>query len=376
MSDFIGTNLRLIRLFHDLSLTDLGERVSVSKQFLSRVETGAETVSAQLEISLAEELNVLPEFFYHLDPNPIADEQCHFRRQLTTKVVLRQVARARGEMLKRLVGVLDEHVELPHYQVGEADPESHETIERAAEKFRSLFSLGLGPLSNVTRIAENAGAVVMKVHGLATEIDAVSFATKRPLIALNSSGRSACRERFGIAHELGHFSLHIGVLTGDRLTETQANRFASAFLMPRSTFASECRLAIRGTRLNWPGLSELKLRWGVSKAAIIFRGRQLGMFSDDQARAGYIGLNRHGEAVQESEDQLIANEEPEVISESLKVMKEHFGVPQSAVAREMRVQPGLLQALLMSSNPEDGDNVVSFLSAGRSARVSRREGTA
>ena len=165
--------------------------------------------------------------------------------------------------------------------------------------------------------------------------------------------------------------MHIGVLTGDRLTETQANRFASAFLMPRSTFASECRLAIRGTRLNWPGLSQLKLRWGVSKAAIIFRGRQLGVFSDDQARAGYIGLNRHGEAVQESEDHLIANEEPEVISESLKVMKEHFGVPQSAVAREMRVQPSLLQALLMSSNPEDSDNVVSFLSAGRSVRVSR-----
>ncbi len=373
MSDFVGTNLRLIRLFHGLSLAELGERVGVSKQFLSRVETGAESVAASLENSLVEELEVLPEFFYHLDPNPIADEQCHFRRQLTTKVVLRQIARARGEMLKRLVGVLDEHVELPHYQVGEADPESPEAIERAAEKFRSLFGLGLGPLSNVTRIAENAGAVVMKVHGLATEIDAISFATKRPLIALNGSGRSACRERFGIAHELGHFSLHIGVLTGDRLTETQANRFASAFLMPRSTFASECRLAIRGTRLNWQGLSELKLRWRVSKAAIIFRGRQLGVFSDDQARAGYVGLNRHGEAVQESEDHLIANEEPEIISESLNVMKEHFGVPQSAVAREMRVQPGLLQALLMSSNPEDADNVVSFLSAGRTVRASRDE---
>lgn len=375
MSDFVGTNLRLIRLFHGLSLAELGERVGVSKQFLSRVETGAESVAASLENSLVEKLEVLPEFFYHLDPNPIADEQCHFRRQLTTKVVLRQIARARGEMLKRLVGVLDEHVELPHYQVGEADPESPEAIERAAEKFRSLFGLGLGPLSNVTRIAENAGAVVMKVHGLATEIDAISFATKRPLIALNGSGRSACRERFGIAHELGHFSLHIGVLTGDRLTETQANRFASAFLMPRSTFSSECRLAIRGTRLNWPGLSELKMRWGVSKAAIIFRGRQLGMFSDDQARAGYVGLNRHGEAVQESEDHLIANEEPEVIYESLKVMKEHFGVPQSAVAREMCVQPSLLQALLTSSNPEDADNVVSFLNAGRSVCASR-EGVA
>ena len=375
MSNFVGSNLRLGRLFHALSLTELGERVGVSKQFLSRVENGAECVASALEISLAERLDVLPEFFYHLDPNPIADEQCHFRRQLTTKVVLRQVARARGEMLKRFVGVLDDHVELPRYQVGEASPESAETIERAAEKFRSLFGLGLGPLSNVTRVAENAGAVVVKVHGLAPEIDAVSFATKRPLIALNGSARSACRERFGIAHELGHFSLHIGVLTGDRLTETQANRFASALLMPRSTFASECRLAIRGTRLNWPRLSELKLRWGVSKAAIIFRGRQLGMFSDDQARAGYIGLNRHGEAVQESEDHLIAHEEPEVIAESLKVMKEHFGVPQSTVAREMRVQSGLVQTLLMSSNSASANNVVSFLTAARNIRAAR-EGAA
>lgn len=362
MNDFIGSNLRLTRLFHDLSLTELGDRVGVSKQFLSRVETGAERVSAQLENLLAEELNVLPEFFYHVDPNPIADEQCHFRRQLTTKVALRQAARARGEMLKRLVGVLDEHVELPQYQVGEADPQSPETIELAAEKFRSIFGLGLGPLSNVTRIAENAGAVVMKIRGLAPEIDAVSFATKRPLIALNGDGRSACRERFGVAHELGHFSLHIGILTGDRLTETQANRFASALLTPRSTFASECRMAIRGTRLNWPGLSELKMRWGISKAAIIFRGRQLGVFSEDQARAGYVGLNRHGEAVQEDEDKLIANEEPEVITESLKVMKEYFGVPETAVAREMMVSPTLLHTLLTSANTQKPNNVVNLIS--------------
>lgn len=366
---FIGSNLRLARLFHDLSLTDLGERVGVSKQFLSRIETGAEAVASQLEATLAEALQVLPEFFRQVDPNPIADEQCHFRRQLTTKVALRQVARARGEMLKRLVGVLDEHVELPPYQVQEAEAESAETIEKAAEVFRSLFGLGIGPLSNVTRVAENAGAVVMRVSGLASEIDAVSFATRRPLIALNGDGRSACRERFGVAHELGHFSLHIGVLTGDRLTETQANRFASSLLMPRSTFASECRLALRGTRLNWAGLSELKQRWGVSKAAIIFRAQQLGVFTDDQARAGYVGLNRHGEALRETDDHLIPHEDPEVVAESLKVMKEHFGVPQAAVAREMRVQPRLLQLLLPSpASEERAQNVVSLMDAARQVR--------
>jgi Zn-dependent peptidase ImmA (M78 family)/transcriptional regulator with XRE-family HTH domain len=365
MSEFIGSNLRLIRLFHDLSLTDLGERVGVSKQFLSRLETGAESIPNQLEAALVETLEVLPDFFYRVDSNPIVDEQCHFRRQLTTKAALRQVARARGEILKRLVSVLDEHVELPPYQPLAADPDSPEKIERAAETFRALFGLGMGPLSNVTRIAENAGAVVMKVRGLAQEIDAVSFATKRPLIALNADGRSACRERFGIAHELGHFALHIGVLTGDRLTESQANRFASSLLMPRAIFSSECRIALRSSRLNWNGLTDLKIRWGVSKAAILFRGHQLGVFTEEQARAGYMRLNRHGEALRESEDDLIPNEEPEVVCESLKVMREHFGVPQAAIAREMFVLPNLLHQLLTPAHAATSSNVINFQGVGQ-----------
>lgn len=360
---FLGANLRLIRLFHGLSLADLGERVGVSKQFLSRIEAGADPVTSQLETTLAEQLEVLPEFFYKLDTDPITEEQCHFRRQLTTKVVLRQVGRARGEMLKRLVNVLDQHVDLPTYRMQAAELTSNETIERGAEQFRAQFGLGAGPLSNITRVAENAGAIVTRVEGLAPEIDAVSFATKRPVIALNSTGRSSCRLRFGIAHELGHFALHIGVLTGDRLTESQANRFASALLLPRSTFGSECRMGLRGGRLNWSGLSELKLRWGASKAAILFRGHQLGHFSEDQVRSGYIFLRRHGEAIEESEDHLVAYEEPEVLQEGLKVMREQLGMHMSAIARQMGVQTPLLDRVVKRPEEVRGANVVSLFGA-------------
>lgn len=360
MTQFIGANLRLLRLFHDLSLAELGQKVDVSKQFLSRVESGAEAVSEQLRMALADELDVLPDFFSYPDLDPISEEQCHFRRQLTTKVALRQSARAKGEMLKRVVSYLDEHVDLPPFKVMEADPTSPESIERGAEKFRSLFGLGLGPLSNVTRIAENAGAVVMKIGGLAAEIDAISFSTKHPLIALNKHGRSVCRERFGIAHELGHFSLHIGILTGDRLTETQANRFASALLMPRSTFATECQGAIRGSRLNWLRLAELKMRWGVSKAAILFRGRQLGVFSDDQARAGYIGLNRHGEAIQEAEDNNMVPERPEVLTDSLDLISGQMGIPGPAIARALFIKPQLLDRILDRGAEPKPNNVISI----------------
>lgn len=346
MSPVIGNNIRLARLFQGLSLSDLGERLDKSKQYLSRVETGLEPVSSALEGALVDELGILPEFLRHIDPMPLTEEQCHFRKQLTTKVALRQYAKARGEMLKRLVLVMDGYLDLPEYNIIETDPISDEAIERGAERCRSQWGLGWGPIGNMTRVAENAGAVVMRVNGMATEVDAISFATKRPVIALNGNGRSACRARFGIAHELGHFALHIGVLTGDRLTETQANRFASAFLLPRASFLAEYTGALRKSRLNWDGLSELKMRWGVSKAAILYRGRQLGVFSDEQVRSGYISLNRHGEAVEENEDKLITLETPEVVSEGLRVLTEQLDVPVAAVARQMFVQQRVLDDLL------------------------------
>jgi len=368
MTQFNGAKLRLIRQFHDLSLSDLGLLANTSKQFLSRLENGGETISSQLANDLAEHLAVLPDFFFVPGGSVIAEEQCHFRSHLTTKVTLRQNARARGEILNQVVAVLDRHLDLPRYRIESAEPDSADAIEEAATRFRDVFGLGRGPLSSMTRLAENAGAMVLNVAGLASDIDAISFATARPLIALNPDNRSGCRQRFGIAHELGHLALHTGVVTGDRLTETQANRFASALLLPRTTFASECRLAIRGTRLNWQGLSELKLRWKVSKAALIYRGRQLGMFSEEQARAGYIGLKRHGEAIQENEDEMVPPERPDLLSDSLDVLNRDLGIPLAAIARELFVTPVLLAELLQrpSASVEE-TNVLAWKASSRPA---------
>ena len=343
---FNGSNLRTARLFHGLSQQELGDQIGCSKQFLSRVESGVDVPTSALVSKFCDTLVVLPEFFIEPDPMPIADEQCHFRKQLTTKVALHQTARARGEFLKRMVNVMDEHLELPRYDFEEGDASSGEAIERAAERAREHWCLGLGPIQNMTRIAENAGAVVMPITGLAPEIDAISFATRRPVIAMNPDSRSACRSRFGIAHEIGHFCLHIGVQTGDKITESQANRFASAFLMPRRYFAAECRAALRGTRLNWPALADIKRRWGVSKAAILYRGRQLGIFSEEQYRSGVIGLTRRGEARGEDEDREISFEVPDMIADSIQVLREAFGISRGVLAKEMLVQTSLLDELL------------------------------
>jgi len=361
-ADFLGQNLRLARLFHGHSLQDLADRVNKSKQYLSRLESGLEPPHESLETALAEALDVLPRFFREVDPMPISDEQCHFRKQLTTKVALKQVARAQGEMFKRLVSILDQNLDFPNYNFLHEEVSTPEEIERVAEISRSHWGLGLGPIANMSRVAENAGAVLVKIGRLADEIDAISFATRRPVITLNAEGKSACRTRFGIAHEIGHLTIHVGIQTGDRATESQANRFASAFLMPRSYFIKECQRALRGTRLNWQILSDIKMRWGVSKAAILYRGRQLGAFSEEQYQSGVITLRRHGEALQEHEDKDMVQEKPELIPDSMEVLAKQCGMSRKMIADLMFVQTELLDKLLgaKSVEPYSTSNIVNL----------------
>jgi len=136
-------------------------------------------------------------------------------------------------------------------------------------------------------------------------------------------------------------------------------------LLPRASFLTEGHIALRRSRLSWEGMSELKLRWGVSKAAILYRGGQLGVFTPDQLRAGYVHLKRRGEALEEHEDRDMPTEAPEVVTEGLTVLERDLGVPTAAVARQMLVQPRLLHDLLGVTEAGSSPSVVPLFRAGR-----------
>lgn len=97
--------------------------------------------------------------------------------------------------------------------------------------------------------------------------------------------------------------------------------------------------------------------------AALYRGRQLGIFSDEQYRSGVIGLTRHGEARVEAEDAQMQPEQPELVVDSVQVLRESFGISQTDIAHQMHVQPALLSEFL--SNRVDAveipvTNVVRF----------------
>ncbi|MBL8510587.1 MAG: ImmA/IrrE family metallo-endopeptidase [Betaproteobacteria bacterium] len=341
--NFDGNNLRLARLANNLSLADIGDVVDKSKQFIQRLEAGRDMPTDDLAKKLANLLKVEVGFFCQSPGHSLPDRAYHFRKLIGTKVADRQSAIAKGELFRRVVSLIDSRLKLPAFNFPEYDISTPLAAERAAEQCRAYWGLGIGPIANMIRVIENAGGVVTSFEETGRGIDALSIASARPIVVMNSNEVSACRARFGYAHEIGHFIGHEGQQTGDKGLEAEANRFAGAFLMPRSTFCKEFPKLRGGTQINWLALAELKFRWGVSKAAMLYRARQLELITEDQYRRAIIGrLFAKGERNEEDEDRAIAHEQPELLLNAMRAMQNRLHISINDVARAVYMTKDLL----------------------------------
>jgi hypothetical protein len=127
-------------------------------------------------------------------------------------------------------------------------------IELIATKTRRHWGLGDGPIANTVALLETQGVILSRFSMGSEEVDAFScWISGCPFIVLGAGKQSAVRSRFDAAHELGHLILHRDISQEDlenpkmraRL-EKEANQFAGAFLLPRTSLLGE----FYSTRIN------------------------------------------------------------------------------------------------------------------------------
>lgn len=134
--------------------------------------------------------------------------------------------------------------------------------------------------------------VVFSGPGVAA-IDAYSLHTAtRPIILLNPVKDDYYRQRFDVAHELGHLIMHDDAEPGGKVAEAQANRFAAEFLMPAEEIAPFLPSSTAG-RVS-AKLAELKEYWGVSLVALLYRARALGIVGDVSYRNAMVRMSQNG----------------------------------------------------------------------------------
>lgn len=344
-SSFDPARLAIARELAGLTKTELAGLVDKTPSALSQFESGRARPDSQTlrRISLAVGMP-LTFFSRRRVTAPVPIDACHFRslRSATQKDRRRLLAIA--TLLCELVEQLEDEFELPQDAVSPVigAPRDENGIEQLAEQVRRAWGLGLGPIKNMVRLLEAKGVIVSPIVDGCEEVDAFSlWHAHRPLIFLVLDKHSPSRSRFDAAHELGHLVMHVDVMPASQEVERQANRFASAFLMPQAQFKRECP-----PRLNWNQLEELKLRWGVSLAALVRRGRDVGVFSEATYRRACVQLNQRFNpgGFRRPEPNEPPPENPTVIADALAEMHPEAG--PDGLAAHFDLSPAALRLML------------------------------
>lgn len=289
---FYGERLQLAREFRGLTQKQLAADVVASHSLISQYETGRMTDPPEdLVNAVAEVLGFAPDFFYRPLEDPFTEQQCNFRHKRTAPEKLKTQVRAHATLIGMVIAELRKRLKFPNENVPVFHANSTDEIERAAESTRKHWGLGIdAPLLHVGRILENAGVIIVPHFVQSTKIDAFSRFGHTTVIFLNQAIESTSRWIFDIGHECGHLVMHRDTNTGSEETERAADRFASAFLMPRQAFARDFRAA----PFSWKHVFDLKRHWLSSAAAIVRRGYDLGLLSAVEYRRAYQYISVKG----------------------------------------------------------------------------------
>src|SRR6266545_3187377 len=351
---FDGSRLTLARHLAGLRKSDLATRVEKSPTAVAAWESGAKRPTAATVAQLALSLSVDPGFFaVRSDDIAALSTTPHFRSLRSTSQLARDQAFAYGQLAVDIATSLERHVEfpdvdMPSYPVAVDDSEG-DGPERAAQLVRDRWEIGSGPAGHLVRLLEHHGVLVVFSPPQTAAVDAYSFDSRlRSVVVLNPIKRDYYRQRFDVAHELGHLIMHGDAEPGGRIVEEQAHRFASELLMP----AAEIRDLLPATMGGnvWIALGKLKERWGVSMQALLFRARRLGRLGDVSYRNAMTTISARG--WRRDEPGLItAIEQPSLLPKAVELLN-HEGIDEGALVAQCRVPADLFRTVT-SRAPEE-----------------------
>jgi len=365
---FFGGRLRLARQLRGLSQAALARELAVSEAAISQFERDHVRPAPENLARMSMMLKVHPSFFAR---DPVLDSAGapFFRALSRTPARERHRGRAFALLVAEIGQALDDYVEMPTLNVEQLISADAATpmpaIEAAAARARELWGVREGPVPDVVNAAEANGVFVAAVGDFDQRMDAFTLRTTgRPVVVLCTSKGIAARRRFDMAHELGHLVLHRGPLADARLQETQAHRFAAAFLMP----PEEVERYLPRRPHDLESLEAVARTWGVSMQAALYRARQLAVMSESHYTRAIRLLSAAGWRRREPIE-IGPPERPSVLARAVAALPQ-AGVSLAELAERVGLPEGRLRRML--SVPEDRDDAGATIVQMRPVEMARR----
>lgn len=369
---FAGGRLTLARQLEGLRKSELALRIGKSSTAVAAWEAGTKRPTAANIAELALGLGVTSAFFAPRGTTTEAESAVpHFRSLRSTSQRARDQACAYGLLAVDIADAIEKHVEFPEVDVPTFELTDGREPEDAARALREAWGIANGPMKHMVRLLEHRGVLVVFSPPQTAAVDAFSFESPtRPVVVLNPVKSDYYRQRFDVAHELGHLVMHRDAEPGGRVVEDEASRFAGELLMPAAELGDLLPKAMNAR--SWDVLGSLKEQWGVSIQALLFRARRLGNIGDVTYRNAVVTLTQRG--WRRNEPGLISTvEQPSMLARSTELLDE-AGVNRDTLLEQARAPRELFDLVTARiprwapgvEVPERGSvNVIPLLSRSR-----------
>jgi len=285
----IAKNAKRLRYGKEMTQAQVAKKSGVSVLTYSKIESG--TASPRID-TLYKVASALGVSIHELFAQVRELKAVRFRAQKKLK--------RRDHVLAKAANWLDDF----NYLIEEVESDSEYALSDIASKLKKISApkrpieaarlarekMGLGdeePIHDITGLFAANGIKVLTYTLKSDTFFGMSIGESEggPAVVVNVWDRIPVeRWIFSAAHELGHLLLHmhaydVDLKEEDKQQESEANAFASEFLMPKKKFDKEWK-ETRGLP-TWRRILKLKRIFHVSDKTVIWRLREDGVFTKD-----------------------------------------------------------------------------------------------
>ncbi|MBU5363395.1 XRE family transcriptional regulator [Enterococcus raffinosus] len=343
---FVGARLREARRFRQLSITQLGEKLGVSKQMVSKYEKGMAQPSAEVYQKIVAELNFPLGFFQEEDKFSFSDNGTFYRSRLSST----QSEKKPSELLKKYLGVIanyfEEYVDFPKLE----DASFSEDPILAASELRKLWGLGTKPISNIMALMEEKGFLIGSINSHSEKVDAFgSYSSVNGndyyCVLIDQDNNSFFRQQFSLAHEIAHWVLHSKSIDPQELgteeyrqMEKEANLFASNFLLPAEEFVDDIKENVE----DLEAYVALKNKWHVSGASMIYRAKSLDLLDSEQYLRIQKKMSYRGWRRAEPFDEIAKVSRPVAMKQAYELLVDAKIINPQTFRKELQLKYGVV----------------------------------
>jgi len=310
MPGFNNERLTEIRSVRGFTMEQLAVKLDITKQMVSKYEDGKSIPPIEAIGKMSGIFNVPNKYFFK-DSIVFGDSTSAFVLRGSENKKLKNKVRIKNQWgYEILQGIKNRPEEAFDYS-----DESDLSIPEKAMALRRHWELGLRPVSNMMELLESRGVNIFAVAMPELKADCYSrIINGTPVVVVNNNKGTAVRQRFNLAHELGHMVLHSNKLDfnyeeRDMTLENEASLFAEYFLMPSGGF--EESLVSRNIKIE--ELIKLKRVWGVSVSSMVVHCGHIGLIDSEKKTTLHKSISSRGWKKKEPFDDVIIDEIPQKI---------------------------------------------------------------